>query len=1200
MPYVREVFRLECRNQLRGMLFPSATLVLFLLAFLATASETVRVADIGANVHLNAPFAIIARQYVFSIIAMLAGVAFVATTITRDRETKTEEILFATPMPRLQFLFGRFAAGASVAFLCACGALLGTLVGSCMPWLDPERLGPFSMAPYWHAVWAVTAPNAFVGGAVFFTVAALTRSLYATYAAAFGLLVLVVVVGLVTDPESLDTAALFDPFGTMAFGEATRYWTVFERNERVPELSGTLLHARLLWIAVALAALAGAVWGFRRDVDPRGRRRASATVSAPADVGAGRTGTPPASATTAWARRGSAAFGGRAVLAQFASQLRIELAAVLRGVPLYVLLAFGVLNVVGWASAVPSQGYGAPVLPTTELLVQGIAETYLLPVYLIVIYYGGELVHREARSGVAEFVYAMPFPSAVLVGAKVVALWSVIAVLLTVGGLAAIAVQVADGYHAIDVPLYASGLYVNLGWNLFLLAVVSVFVQAVVGNKWLAMLAMLLVYAWQVSAASLGFEHVLYALGTPRVPYSHMNGYGHFVELLVTVGVYWSAFAALLGLAAHVLLRRGTGLGKGAWGATARQRFTANVRSAAALAGVAWVGLGVWIFYNTNVLNAYETEADTEAWRAEYERRFKGYRHLGRPQALSMDLAVDIFPARRGLRSRGTILLGNTSDAPIAEFVLSLPRPVQVEALDIPATLVERADAFGLRRYAFEPPLRPTERVKMSFDLSWEYAGFSNSGSSTRLVGNGTFVDSRDILPFTGYNAGVELTDNHARRRQGLGPAERLPPYGDGMAARRYNQLDVAERTRFKARVGTSLDQIAIAPGRLVREWRENDRRYFEYETEQPIWPFFSFQSARYALARDAWNDVTIEIFHDPGHAGNLPSMFASAKRSLDYFTREFSPYQYDRFRVVEFPYALFAQSFPNTVPYSERLGFTADLRDDRHIDFVFYVTAHEMAHQWWAHQVIGARMQGMTFLVETLAQYAALMVMEAEYGERRMRRFLKHELDGYLAARGGEAIEELPLMLVENQDYVHYRKGSLAMYALQDAIGEDAVNRALREFLGRYAFHGAPFPNSGDLIALFRNEAGPEQEALITDLFERIVLYDLQVADVSVEEREIGGYSVEVAIHARRLVADGQGREREARLDAWLDVALFPETSETFGDDLPEPILIEKHRIGTGWQVLRFEVDERPASAGIDPYHKMIDRHPEDNLKRV
>ena len=85
------------------------------------------------------------------------------------------------------------------------------------------------------------------------------------------------------------------------------------------------------------------------------------------------------------------------------------------------------------------------------------------------------------------------------------------------------------------------------------------------------------------------------------------------------------------------------------------------------------------------------------------------------------------------------------------------------------------------------------------------------------------------------------------------------------------------------------------------------------------------------------------------------------------------------------------------------------------------YVTANEYGHQYWAHQLISAYMQGGTMLVETMAQYSALMVMKQIYGEEQIRRFLKYELDAYLSARGGEVIEELPLYRVENQGDIHY-----------------------------------------------------------------------------------------------------------------------------------------------------------------------------------
>jgi aminopeptidase N len=104
--------------------------------------------------------------------------------------------------------------------------------------------------------------------------------------------------------------------------------------------------------------------------------------------------------------------------------------------------------------------------------------------------------------------------------------------------------------------------------------------------------------------------------------------------------------------------------------------------------------------------------------------------------------------------------------------------------------------------------------------------------------------------------------------------------------------------------------------------------------------------------------------------------MMNSMKKSLDYYVENFGPYAHKNARIVEFArVADVASAYPGTMPCSESLGFIANLNDPDNIDSVFYLVAHEMAHQWWVHQVIGADMAGATFLSETLAQYSALMV---------------------------------------------------------------------------------------------------------------------------------------------------------------------------------------------------------------------------------
>ena len=238
--------------------------------------------------------------------------------------------------------------------------------------------------------------------------------------------------------------------------------------------------------------------------------------------------------------------------------------------------------------------------------------------------------------------------------------------------------------------------------------------------------------------------------------------------------------------------------------------------------------------------------------------------------------------------------------------------------------------------------------------------------------------------------------------------------------------------------------------------------------------------------------------------------------------------------------------------------------------------------------------------LIESFAQYSALLVMEKMYGKESIRKFLKYELDRYLRSRGGEVVEELPLARVENQQYIHYQKGSLAMYWLKEVVGEDVVNRALRRLIERYAFKPAPYPNTRDFLALLREEAGPQHEQLIADLFERITLYDMKANDAIARKLPDGRFQVTFTVEGRKLYADGKGKETEAPLDEPFDIGVF--TAEPGKKDFkPESVLqFERRPMKSGKQTVTLVVEREPKWVGVDPYNKRIDRNSEDNLVRV
>jgi ABC-2 type transport system permease protein len=365
------------------------------------------------------------------------------------------------------------------------------------------------------------------------------------------------------------------------------------------------------------------------------------------------------------------------------------------------------------------------------------------------------------------------------------------------------------------------------------------------------------------------------------------------------------------------------------------------------------------------------------------------------------------------------------------------------------------------------------------------------------------------------------------------------------------------------------------------------------------ILDFFAYLSGRYSVKREQYQGVNLEVYYIPGHEYNLDDMLASSKAGLDYYQANFSPFQFTQFRIMEFPrYRTFAQSFANTIPYSEGIGFITRIRKKDDIDFTYFVTAHELAHQWWAHQLIGADVQGSNMMSETLAEYSALMVMEKKYGRDYMRKFLRHELDRYLRGRAGEVRHEQPLALVQREDYVWYQKGGQIMYTLADYIGEDKVNAALRQFLMQYRYANAtasqaiPYPDTRELVAALRAQTPPDLQYFITDGFDSIVLYDNKAETATVTQIAGNKYKVTLTAQARKAKSDGSGNETPMPLNDYIEIGVFKGPK---GEEIP--LYLKKEKITREKNTFEITVDEKPTRAGIDPYNKLVDRIADDNM---
>jgi len=1165
----------------------------------------------GGKVLANAPFALASIIPVLSLFGVSITAALAGNALYKDYETHADPLFYTTPVSKAAFLGGRFAGTLFVNALVTTGIGIGALVATVSPWVHADKLGPFRAMSYLQPYFGVVLPNVVLTAAIFFALVALTRQMLPNYVGGALLLIGYLLAGsLLADMDDKRLAGLIDPFGLRAQSALTEYWSIAEKNGRLVPISGVLLTNRLIWLGVAAAIFAAAYLRFRfahsldesgsrGRVEPEAVAAPSDAIAAEAVVAADLLAPVRTTALPATTRR----VGAVAHWVQFRSIFSRSFWRIVRSRYFGAIVGGGLLYLIIAARAA-GKLFGTTTWPVTYQMEDVLSGSFGIFILVITAFYSGELVWAERDVKLNQIYDATPVATWVTFLAKLAALAGVILTLLGVTMLAGITTQAARGYYRFEIPLYLQALLGVRFVEYLLIAVLAMTIHVVVNHKYLGHLLVILFYVGIGLLSSLGLEHGLYQYGSDSgIGYSDMNGWGPYVAPFVWWKLYWGAIAVLLLVAADLLWVRGEETAPGARLALARRRFAGPVRYAAGGAAASALGFGAFIFYNTTILNTYRSSKAERRLRVERERLYKRFEHAPQPRITAVTVQVDLYPSSGDAVITGQYVLRNKTPVPIDSIHLAMDEDLEIRRLDYdrPSTrvLVDRPRNYIIDRLA--RPLAPGDSMLMRFSLGRIKHGFPNSIREVAVAGNGTFLENVSFMPEVGYDSRAEIQDEDTRKKQHLPPRERMrPPTDTSTWSRNYISRD-ADWIKYDATVSTDLDQLAITSGYLEKEWTANGRRYFHYTMDAPILNLWAFQSARYAVRRDKWRDVDIEIDYHPTHAYDVDRMIDAVKHALDYYTTNFGPYQYHQLRIVEFPrYAAFAQSLPNTIPFSESIGFIARVENPDDVDYPFYVTAHEVAHQWWAHQLIGADAQGSTMLSETLAQYSALMVMEKEFGPANMRKFLEYELNSYLTGRSAERRKELPLELVENQPYIHYSKGSLVMYAMRDYIGEERMNHAIRGMLAATKFRGPPYPTSLQLVDSLRAATPDSLRYLIADLFENITLYELKTDSVVATAAPGGRFAVDLYVTAKKLRADSLGKETEQPMADWIDVGVFAKApakrDPKIDDKVGVPLSLEKHKIRSGAQTIRVLVDQRPYRAGIDPLHKLIDRITTDN----
>ncbi len=1160
-----------------------------LLVFGATVSDNVQIGGSVGNVFRNSPHIITIYVTIMTIFGLLMATAFFNNAALKDYNNNFNEILFSTPLSKAGYYFGRFFGALILSTIPMLGVYLGLILGSfvapAMGWVDADRFGPFFLETFVNNYFLFILPNMFFAGTIIFVMANKWKSTVISFVGSLVIIIGYIVSGtLMSDIDNETLAALTDTFGIRAYSLYAKYYTPIEKNTLSPVFSGLLLWNRLIWMSTGFGILLVSYLGYSFQEK---NKRIRIGKSENADK-----------STTFSLPKLHPAFTQYTEWIQFKSFFYTNFLSIVKSVTFKILFLFSAIiliaNLFGGFEYFGLQSY-----PLTYKMIDLISDASGIFVVIILVFFSGELIWRDRDSKINEVVDATPHTSFMSMAAKAISLVAITSLIHFFFIFVGVVYQLMNGYMRIELDVYLLDFFYSDLMMYTIWSGVMIMIQVMVNNKYIGYFVSIgVVFAWSIMMSIIDVQsNMLTIAGRPSVMYSDMNGFGPGLTGALWFNLYWFLFAVVCLLIAGALWNRGTNNSLKVRLQLAKKQVPNKYNVLILATTMAWIGVAGFVFYNTQVLNTYKTSDEFQELQASYEKKYKKYEKVNLPKITDAKYFIDLFPHKRDVLVKAILTYTNETEFPIDSLHFVIDEDWKPEFSIPDATLVLEDDEVGYLIYQLNMPLVPGDSMLVEINTQYITRGFENGMGNTGIIENGSFLNNFEILPSLGYSSSRELSDKNTRKKYDLKPKDRMPELEENCTTNcmaNYLSDGHSDFINVETTISTSEDQIAIAPGSLIKEWNENGRNYYHYKVDHPSQNFYSFISARYELATRKWNDVDIEVYYDKKHSANVEMMMDAVERSLAYYTKNFGPYYHKQCRVIEFPrYASFAQAFPGTMPYSEAIGFVINLEDESENNVVDAVIAHEMAHQWWAHQVVGANMQGGTLMSESFAEYSSLMTMKhLAKTPMKMREFIKYDHNRYLRGRSGETDKELPLYKVENQMYIHYGKGSVILYALQDYIGEEKVNSAMRGFLDEYKYQKPPYPTSLDFLRYLEPQVPDSLHYLIDDWFKEITLYDNRLKEASYKVLPNGKYKVSIDVESHKIKADTIGNETRVPINDWIDIGVF--------SDNDEKVLLFQQRVKFDQpeMTFTFEVDSFPAKAAIDPRHLLIDRVYDDNTK--
>ena len=1210
----REIFRFEVQNKLRRpavYIYFAAVLIFTLLSFMTGSLP------LGEKQHINSPQIIAFWCGAMSMMMMLVSSSVMGMALYRDIEFTTKDYYLTYPMTQGDYFWGRFSASFLFMLLIAVGTPLGIYIGCKLgpltPWSDSLRYGPNEWRFYLQPYLAIVVPNLLFTSCLFYGLVALTRNVKVVYAGGVLLfLAYFISIFFLDHTNNVRVMILSDPFLVTAARLQMNNSPSIVQNTQLMAIDGDNLLNRLIWPGVGVAVLLISWWRFNFERFFAGKRDKAAIDEVKDRV------------KRAFGKPVAVSFSGGYSRQTFLNLMRLELRNIVRDNYFWVIIIAGGV-VLGLAFWNPDGAYWVENFPRTVGFMGLFDGTFLFFIFFIILFYTGETLHRDRITRYAFINDSLPPANWVINGSRLAALLIFSAGLSLLPMVVGIVVQLFKGYHGFDLPEYFTSIGLQVLPMVVGMALFAYVVHVVVNNKFAAHGVAVVIWVglfFLVTTGTFDYRLWLYPYA-PGTAHSDMDGFGHMAAPIGWFHAYWLAFGGLLVIVAALFFSRGVSTSLRERLQLIPERFTPVTRVFTGISLVLFLALGAWIYYNITYLNDYATKDENNERAALYERTLKHYDSLPLPVVTRIQLNADLYPEKQQQFVHGKVSIVNMSGKTIRQMLLDGDHIsdyrlwMDGKALSCTYPLLwergflnwfgPKQDTASYRLYTLARPLEPGDSAVVEVSSSLVYRGFQNGLYAVQNLRNGWVFTGG--LPELGYDDDDELSSPYERRKYHLPPKgeEEDIPQDDPVGIRTLKAGKSAHLMSLDVTVSTSGDQVAVGQGDLVGQWKKDGRNYFHYVLDHPgSYPPVAVFSARYVCVMDTvdiGHVVSIRIYHDPAHGVNVQRLMAGYKDALRYFSRVYGPYPYNSISVVEGnTYANQQGSLATLDMLNENYGWNANFTSPDQFDYCYFVAARLTAQQWWRFRVAPNETEGCLDIPEGLAWYDALVMAEHKYGKDNMQWILREQVWPYLFLHRRQEKGDAPLIR-SNHWFSFNGKAALELYALRDLIGEDSMDAALRELRDSFAYRvQGPYAGANDLFRCLKMHTPDSVQYFLTDSWLRNRFYDNRVTGLSMQPTgRPDEYKVVLDVHVEKEWIEENGdRKPAAGMADYIDIGVFGHSTvnKATGRGRVNPLYLHRYKLTAGEHRITAVVHGKPEWAGIDPYSKLLDFKPADNIK--